>query len=102
AQAAHGVIGACFYCLVDFSVGVGFVLAFVPSEAAEGAQVLSDLLLGVVAKAIFQGAEVLVGEDVGRGVDAREIGAHGFAIDAHVGVVGVEEDARGALAAGQE
>ena len=64
--AGSGAVGAGFHRLIDLGVDIGLVLALVPSEAAEDAQIFRDLLLGVVAEAVLERAEVLVKEDVGR------------------------------------
>jgi hypothetical protein len=102
--AGSGVVGAEFDGLVHFGVGEGLVLALVPAEAAGDAEILRDFLLGVVAEAVFERAEVLVegdgghGDAVLRGVRAVEEVLDGFAIGAHVRAVGVEEHARGAFA----
>ena len=101
-QAAHGVVAAKLHGLVHLGVGEGLVLALVPAEAAEGAQVAGDVLLGVVAEAVLEGAEVLVGGDGGGGVDAGEVGLDGLAVVAHVGAVGEEEDALRAFLAGHD
>ena len=98
--AAAGVVAARLDGLVHLGVGEGLVLALVPSEAAKDAQVGGQLLLGVVAEAVFERAEVFVASDVGAGgvsVPFRKV-LDGFAIGAHVGAVGIEEQARRALA----
>ena len=58
--AGSGVVAAGLDGLVHLGVGEGLVLALVPSEAAKDAQVVRQLLLGVVAKAVFERAKVLV------------------------------------------
>jgi len=104
--AGSGVVTGEFDGLVDFRVGEGFVLALVPSEAAGDAEILGNFLLGVEAHAVFKRAVFFVegdggdGDSVLRGVRAIEEVVDGFAVGAHVGIVGVEEDARGAFGLG--
>ncbi len=88
--------------LVDFGVGIGFMLAFVPSKAAEDAEVFGDLLLVIPGEAIFHGAEVGVMGDFGRRIGAVEVVVDGFAIGSHVRVVDEAEDTGDAFATAQE
>src|SRR5579863_555934 len=96
-----GVVGTGKDCLVDLSVSVGLVLAFVPAEAAKDAKILGDLLLPVVAETVLKCAEVLMqsdgwdGDAIEGSVCAVEEVLDGFAIGAHVSVVGKEENALG-------
>ncbi len=55
-----GIVGACFDGLVHLCVCEGFVLALIPTEAAEDAQVWSEFLLDVVAEAVLECTEVFV------------------------------------------
>src|SRR5580692_846871 len=41
--------------LIDFRVGEGFSLAVIPAEAAEGGQVMSEILLEVHAESVLAG-----------------------------------------------
>ena len=63
--AVSGVIASGLDGLVDLGIGEGLVRALVPAESAKDAQILSDLLLGVVAKAVFKSAIVLVKKNAG-------------------------------------
>ena len=63
--AGSGIVGTQFDRLIDLRVCEGLVLTLVPAEAAKDAQVLRNLLLGVVAEAVFERAEVLVKSDGG-------------------------------------
>src|ERR1017187_7957506 len=98
------VIRAGLHGLIDLGIGEGLVLAFVPAEAAKDAQILSDLLLSVVAQAVFERAEMLVARDVGDsdpilgGVGAIQKVNDSFAVRSHVGAVGVEENSLRAFA----
>src|SRR3569833_2400803 len=78
------------------------MLPFVPSEAAEGAQILSEFLDRVVAESVFERAKLFVGCDVGGHVGTGEESIAGLAITAHVGSVGVEENAGSTFAARDE
>ncbi len=69
------------------------MLALVPPEAAKETQVRRHFLFGVVAKAVFECAEMLVQQNIRLGIGAVEIGVDRFAIGAHVRAVGVEEQA---------
>src|ERR1039457_6394377 len=96
--ARSSVIVANLDRLIDLGVSKRFVLALVPSEAAEDAQILCQLLLGVIAKAVFQRAEMLVPGNRWRLVDAGEIRLDRLAINAHVRAIGIEQQACCALA----
>ncbi len=61
-----GVVAAEGDSLVDLGVGEGLVLAFVPADACEDAEICGQLLLGVEAEAVFDGAELRVLCDVRR------------------------------------
>ena len=56
--AAAGVVAAELEGLIDLGVGEGLVLALVPAEAGEDAEILGQLLLGVEAEAVLYGAEL--------------------------------------------
>ena len=99
---SEGVVAAELEGLVDLGVGEGFVLALVPAEAAEDAQGVGELLLGVEAEAVLDGAEGLVLRDVGGWIDVGEEGIVRVAVEAHVGVVDVAEEADGAFAVRRE
>src|ERR1035438_9504523 len=71
--------------LLHLGVSEGLGLAVIPSEAAKDAQVFGDLLLRVIAEAVFQRAEVLVAGNPWRLVDAGQIRLDRLAISAHVG-----------------
>ena len=88
--------------LVDFGVGVGLVLALVPAETSVGADGGGELLLEVEADAVLYGRAGGVGGDVGERVEAGLEGLDGVAVEAHVGVVDVAEEADGGVAVGAE
>src|SRR6478736_10542497 len=90
--ACRDVVGTNFYGLVHLSVSEGFVLPFIPTEAAEDAQVGSQFLFGVEAEAVLECAEVFVKGDCWRGIGAIEKRVHGFAVRAHVSAIGKEEE----------
>ena len=52
-----GVVTAERDGLIDLGVGVGLVLALVPADAGEDAQIFGELLLGVQAEAVLHCAE---------------------------------------------
>ena len=91
--ACRDVVGTDLYGLVHFSVGVGFVLSFVPTEAAKDAQVRGQFLFSVEAEAVLECAEVFVKGDCRRGIGAVEKRVDCFAVGAHVSAVGKEQDA---------
>src|ERR1700688_3737009 len=76
--------------LLDLGVGEGFRFAIVPSETAEGCEIVREVLLPVDAEAVFTGDMPRMGGDVWSGMFSR--GRDDLiAVDAHVGVVGVGE-----------
>ena len=93
-----GVVAAEREGLIDLGVGEGLVLALVPADAGEGADILSEILLGVEGEAVLYGAELPLGDDVGCGSLSGEVSLHGVAVEAHVGVVDEAEHAEGAFA----
>ena len=78
--------------LIHFGIGKGFGLAVVPTDAGEGSEILRKILLDVEAEAVFARDVPRMVSDIGRRASVR-----GFddliAIDAHVGGIGVGEDA---------
>src|SRR5579863_6610474 len=97
--AVAGIVTAEFHGLVHFGIREGFVLPFIPSEAAAKTQVRGHLLLGVVAKAILERAEAFMQGDGGsahsilRRVRAVQEVLDCLAIGSHVRAIGVEENA---------
>ena len=91
--AHRDVVCTDLYSLVHFSVGVGFVLSFVPTEAAKDAQVGGQFLFSVEAEAVLERAEVCVKRDCRRGIGAIEKRIDCFAIRAHVSAIGKEQEA---------
>ena len=61
-----GVVAAKLNGLVDFRVGEGLVLALIPADTGEGAQIRGQLLLGVEREAVFYRAVSLVLRDLRR------------------------------------
>ena len=96
--AASGVVGAGLDGLIYLGIDIRLVLTLVPAEAAKGAQILGDFLLGVVTEAVFERAEVLVEQDVRLLVDPCKIGVDCLSVVAHVGAVGKEKQALGPFA----
>jgi len=97
---ASGVVAAERDGLIDLGVGEGLVLALVPADAGEGAEVPGHFLLGVEGEAVLYGAELPVCDDVGLGILSGEEGIYGVTIEAHVGMVDEAEHADGAFAVG--
>ena len=78
--------------LVHLRVGEGLGLAVVPSEAAEGGEIVRETLLQVDAEAVFARDVLGMGGDVGSAVLRSGLDDL-IAVDAHVGVVGVGQQA---------
>ena len=100
-----GHVAASLKGLVDLCVAEAFVLPLVPAEAAEGTDIGGNLLVGVDAKAIFDGGGLRVCRDDGDGrtIAGRPLGeggCDGIAVDAHVAMVFVGEKAQGAVPVG--
>ena len=88
--------------LVDFGVGEGFGFAVIPAEAGEGGEVVREVLFEVHAESVFAGDVPGVGGDIGDGSEASIEVCDGVAIDAHVGVVGIGQQADDAGLFGNE
>src|SRR5579863_4666803 len=91
-----GRTDTAFKRLVNFSVGEGFRLAVVPSEAAEGGQILRQILLEVEAESILPRDVPGMISDVGTLDQAGAELSYGVAVDAHIGIVGVGQNANDA------
>src|SRR5258708_28252366 len=81
--------------LIDFGIGEGFGLAIVPAEAAECGQVAREILLDVNAETIFSRDVPGMIRDFWNGRETGFEVGNGFAIDSHVGVVGIGQEADG-------
>jgi len=89
--------------LVDFGVGEGFGFAVIPAEAGEGGEVVREVLFEVHAESVFAGDVPGVGGDIGHdGSDTGFEVGDGVSIDAHVGVVGIGQQADDAGLFGDE
>src|ERR1700761_3134967 len=96
--ALSGEIAAELDRLIDFGVRERLMLALIPAESTEDAEILGNLLLIIPAEAVFNGTEVGMLSDLRRWIGAVAIGVHGFAIRSHVCMVDEAEDAGDALA----
>ena len=77
-------------------------MVLVPSEAPEEAQIFRDLLFGVQAKAVLDGAEPFGRGDLRRNNQAVKILSYRFAVVAHVCVIHVAQHAHRSLPFGIE
>src|ERR1700730_1728451 len=74
--------------LVYFCVGIGFVLALIPTPSAENAEPVGERLLEVDSETIFHGGRERVrGDFRPRGHRICEPGVNGLAVIPHVGVI---------------
>src|SRR5882672_6094018 len=81
--------------LIHFRVGVGFVLAFVPSPAAKDACPIGKSLFEVDTEAVLHRSLQRMIGDFGNGCGGiREPGIYRIAIIAHIGVIYVGEQAQ--------
>src|ERR1700730_16625782 len=83
--------GADLLRFVYFGVGVGFVLAFVPSPPGEDAEPIRQRLLDVDADSVLRGGLRGMRLDFRPRLDACEKSRDRHAVDSHVGVVGIAE-----------
>src|SRR5882762_3134888 len=80
--------------LVHFRVGVGFVLAFVPSPTPEQAEPIGERLFEIGAEAIFDGGlKRMIGDFGNWGGGICQPGIYRIPIVAHVGMVDVAKQA---------
>ena len=87
---------------VDFGIGEGFVAAFIPAPAGEGAEPVVQRLLDVGSEAVLDGGLQGVGGNFGNGSEAGLKSVNSLAIAAHVGVVHIGQEAENPFAAGKE
>src|SRR5215471_16233318 len=89
-------IRACaeLHGLVDFRVGIGFVLAFIPSPSCEDTHPIGKRLLDVHTETVLRGRLQWMSCNVRSGRPAREEIGNRHAVDAHVRVVRVAQYAQ--------
>ena len=78
---------------VNFGVGEGLGFAVVPSPAREGSEVWRECLLKIYAEAVLSRDVPRMVCDVGRGHKTFLKLDDGVAVDAHVGIIGVGQEA---------
>src|SRR6267378_7913115 len=81
--------------LVHFRVGVGFVLAFVPSPTPEQAEPIGERLFEVDAESVFySGLQGMIGDFGNRRGGICPPGIYRIPIVAHIGMVDVAEQTK--------